>query len=111
MTLSPIVFACAVVACSAGLVTGLDAPAMAGQHGQIGHSGHRAHWRETHRAIYKLENLIALLEADPATDDGYKAPIITRARADIARLRGTLTPPRWRWTTPCCYSRKPILIR
>ncbi len=68
-------------------------------------------WRATRHAIYKLENLIAFLEGDPQTDDGYKAPIITRARAEIRRLQATLGPPRWRWTTPCCYSRSPIYIR
>ena len=55
--------------------------------------------------------MIAFLEADPQTDDGYKAPIITKARAEIRRLQATLGPPQWRWTTPCCYSRKPIYIR
>jgi len=68
-------------------------------------------WRATHQSIYELENLIAFLEADPQTDDGYRAPIIRRARADIERLRGTLPPAQWRWTNPCCYSRPPIHIR
>ena len=95
MTIRRGFFAWSVVACTAGFLAGTGAPAMAGQHGQGGHGGQ---WRETHRAIYKLENLIALLEADPSTDDGYKAPIISRARADIMRLRATLAPPRWRWT-------------
>ena len=108
MTIRRTVLAWTVVACSAGLLAGMGRPATAGQYW---HSGHGGHWRETHRAIYQLENLIALLEADPATDDGYKAPIITRARADIMRLRATLDRPRWRWTTPCCYSRRPIYIR
>ena len=102
------VFAWIVAACSAGLLAGIGTPVAAGQYWQSGPGGH---WRETHRAIYQLENLIALLEADPATDDGFKAPIVTQARADIRRLRATLHQARWRWTTPCCYSRRPIYIR
>jgi hypothetical protein len=96
----------AVFACTALLLAGMPATA-----GQYWHSGHGGDWRATHYAIYQLENLIALLEADPAVDDGYKAPIITGARADILRLRATLPRPRWRWATPCCYSRRPIYIR
>ena len=65
----------------------------------------------TRQAIYQLENMIAFLEADPQTDDGYKAPIIRKARAEIRRLQATLAPAQWRWTTPCCYSRPPISIR
>jgi len=68
-------------------------------------------WDATRHAIYEAENLIAFLEADPMTDDGYRAPIIARARAEIRRLQATLRPAQWRWTTPCCYSRKPIYIR
>jgi len=105
------VFAWIVVACTVGLVAGIGTPATAGQYWSSDPGSHGGHWRETHRAIYRLENLIALLEADPATDDGFKAPIITRARADIRRLRATLDRSRWRWTTPCCYSRRPIYIR
>jgi hypothetical protein len=75
------------------------------------HKGHGAEWRETHEAIYALENRIALLEADPEMDDGYKAPVITRARAEIRRLRATLYPAQWQWVSPCCYSRRPIYIR
>ena len=67
-------------------------------------------WRATHGAIYDAENLIALLEANPHTDDGYKAPIIGRARADIGWLNATLPHPQWRWTNPCCYSRAPVHI-
>ncbi len=65
----------------------------------------------TRHAIYELENLIAFVKADPQTDDGYKAPIITRARAEIRRLQATLGRAQWRWTTPCCYSRRPLYIR
>jgi hypothetical protein len=111
MTMRPKVFAWIVVACTVGLVAGIGTPATAGQYWSSDPGSHGGHWRETHRAIYRLENLIALLEADPATDDGFKAPIITRARADIRRLRATLDRSRWRWTTPCCYSRRPIYIR
>ena len=111
MTMRRTVFAWIVAACTAGLATGICTPATAGQYWYSGHIDHGGHWRETHRAIYQLENLIAFLEADPATDDGYKAPIITRARADIMRLRATLDRSRWRWTTPCCYSRRAIYIR
>ena len=32
------------------------------------------YWRATYETIYQLQNEIALLEADPAVDDGYKAP-------------------------------------
>ncbi len=87
------------------LFAGIGSPAMAGQAGYAA-----GHWRATHRAIYEAENLIAFLEADPETDDGYKAPIINRARAAIWRLEAKLGPPQWRWRTPCCYSRKPIDI-
>lgn len=72
---------------------------------------HHGHWRATRAAIYQLENRIAYLEADPAIDDGYKAPIIIRARADALTLRATLWPAHWRWASPCCYSRRPIRIR
>jgi hypothetical protein len=68
-------------------------------------------WRATHEAIYGLENRIALLEANPQVDDGYRAPIISHARAEIRRLRASLPPAHWQWTVPCCYSRKPIHIR
>ena len=102
MTIRLAVFACAVfsLACP-------GAPAEAGQHWPWGHS----HWRATYETIYQLQNEIALLEADPAVDDGYKAPIISKARADVLKLRATLPPARWRWTVPCCYSRRPIYIR
>lgn len=83
-------------------------PAMAGDDG---HNGYAAYWRETHDAIYQLENRIAVLEADPEIDDGYRAPIITATRAEILRLRATLRRAEWRWTVPCCYSRPPVYIR
>jgi hypothetical protein len=67
-------------------------------------------WRAIEHAIYEIENLIALLEANPQTDDGYKAPIIAKARAEIFRLRVMLPRAQWEWVNPCCYSRKPIYI-
>ena len=46
---------------------------------------HYADWWSIHQAIYERENRIAFLEADPETDDGYRAPIISRhARRDPA---------------------------
>ncbi len=86
------------------LLAGVASPAIAWE-------DENGDWRATRHAIYELENLIAFLEADPQTDDGYKAPIITRARAEILRLQATLERPQWRWTTPCCYSRRPLSIR
>ena len=102
MTIRLAVFACAVLALAC-----LGSRAEAGQHWRWSHG----HWRATQEAIYQLNNRIARLEADPAVDDGYKAPIITGARADILKLRMTLPRARWRWTVPCCYSRRPLYIR
>jgi len=73
----------------------------------FGHS----EWRAAREAIHELENRIARLEADPYVDDGYKAPIISGARAKIRRLHAELPTAYWRWADPCCYSRKPIRIR
>ena len=87
------------------LVASLDSPATAG-HWRT----YYVDWWATHQAIYALNNRIAFLEADPETDDGYRAPIISRTRADIRRLHATLGPAQWQWTTPCCYSRPPIYI-
>jgi hypothetical protein len=97
-----------VSACVAIVLACSVPPAAAGQSWQHGHHGY---WRATHAAIYELENRIAYLEADPAIDDGYKAPIITRARGDVETLRATLRPAHWRWASPCCYGRRPIHIR
>lgn len=72
---------------------------------------HGRHWHASRAAMYELGNRIAFLEADPEIDDGYKAPIIVKARADINELRSTLHPAHWRWANPCCYSRRPIRIR
>lgn len=90
------------------LAAGIGSPAAAGDDRRAADTDD---WRAIHRQIYELENRIAFLQADPETDDGYRAPIIARARAEIARLRATLGPARWRWPSPCCYDRKPIVIR
>jgi hypothetical protein len=73
--------------------------------------GHGDRWYAIHRNIYELENRIALLEADPQMDDGFRAPIIEAARRQIRRLQANLAPAYWRWTYPCCYGRRPIHIR
>ncbi len=86
----------------------MASPAAAGQSWRFHHP---VDWWWTHEVIYDLQNRIALLEANPETDDGYRAPIITRDRAAVRRLHATLGPAEWRWTTPCCYSRRPIHIR
>jgi hypothetical protein len=90
--------------CGVLLFACLGSPALAWQ-------DENGDWVATRHAIYELEKQIAFLQADPQTDDGYKAPIITRARAEIRRLQATLRRPQWRWTTPCCYGRRPIYIR
>jgi len=72
---------------------------------------HSPRWRAVTGGIYQLENRIAFLEANPDIDDGYKGPIVSRARRDIRGLNATLERARWDWPTPCCYRRKPIHIR
>jgi hypothetical protein len=94
----------AILLCAVFFLAGIGSPALAWEDGN-------GDWQATRHAIYELEKLIAFLEADPQTDDGYKAPIITKARAEIRRLQATLGHAQWRWTTPCCSSRKPIYIR
>jgi hypothetical protein len=94
----------AILLCAVFLFAAIASPAVAWE-------DENGDWLATRHAIYELEKRIAFLEADPQTDDGYKAPIIIRARAEIRRLQATLGPPQWRWTTPCCYSRRPIYIR
>lgn len=98
----------AVFACSFFLIAGLMTPAAAGEYR---HARQRVDWHATHDAIYQSENRIAFLEANPEIDDGYKAPIIPRARREIRRLRAELPPAHWRWVVPCCYSRRPMYIR
>jgi hypothetical protein len=97
----------AILACAVVWLTGSGLPADAGERW---HRGHR-HWEATHEALYELEHDIALLEADPAVDDGHKAPVISHEGVTIRRLRAALPPARWRWPSPCCYSRRPIYIR
>jgi hypothetical protein len=76
----------------------------------------------TRDAIYAQFKLIARLEADPDVDEAVKGPLITAARAEIHRLRATISePPPHEWTTigspfhqaltPCCYTRKPLYLR
>jgi hypothetical protein len=97
----------AIIACAAVWLTGSGSLAQAEQR------WHRSHgyWEATHEALYELEHEIALLEADPAVGDGYKAPIIARDSRKIRRLHAALPPAHWRWTVPCCYSRRPIYVR
>jgi hypothetical protein len=85
----------------------LASPAMAGDNGQPGDSCYAC----AHEAIYEAVNRIALLEAKPDVDDAVKGPQITAARAEILRLRAALGPAPRPWSTPCCYSRKPLYIR
>ncbi len=93
------------------LLATIAAPASAGQYRHKALAVDIGDWRAAHHAIYAAENLIAVLQANPQADDGYKGPIITRARAEILRLQAALGRPQWRWPTPCCYSRRPIYIR
>jgi hypothetical protein len=93
--------------CGVLVLAGLAAPARAGDYGACGDT---AYWC-TRDAIYDRVNTIARLEADPNVDEAVKGPIITAARAEIHRLRATLGPPEWEWSTPCCYTRKPLHIR
>jgi hypothetical protein len=75
------------------------------------HAAHGERWHAIRRDIYELENQIALLEADPQMDDGFRAPIVESARKEIRRLQAKIAPAYWRWTDPCCYGRRPIHIR
>jgi hypothetical protein len=104
-----LVFACTV------LLLAWSAPALAGDwydgpEERWYDSNH--YWSATRGAIYAMGNRIALSEANPEIDDGYKAHFITRDRADILRLRAAVLPPaQWRSAYPCCYSRRAIHIR
>lgn len=100
-----------IIPCAALLLALAASPAMASELLYKAPAVGVVGWRAIRDAIYQRENTIAYLEADPQTDDGYKAPIIARARAEIRHLQAMLPPPQWRWTTPCCYSRRPIYIR
>ena len=90
------------------VIAGTGPAAMAEEFWDWGHGGS---WYAGRYAIYELNNGIAFLEADPEIDDGYKAPVVTRNRAGIRKVRATLPPAQWQWTSPCCYSRRPIYIR
>jgi hypothetical protein len=90
------------------LACGLS-PAFAG--GWIWQADHGDRWYAIRSDIYALENRIALLEADPQMDDGFRAPIIAATRREIRRLQAMIAPAYWRSTYPCCYSRRPIHIR
>jgi hypothetical protein len=80
-----------------------------------------AYWC-TRDAIYEQFKLISRLETDPDVDEAVKGPLITAARAEIHRLRATITePPPHAWATiasplperpaPCCYTRKSLYLR
>lgn len=99
------------VSCIAAFLACLVSPAMAAELLYKASPAEYGDWRAIEHAIYENENLIALLEANPRTDDGYKAPIIAKAHAEIFRLRALLPRAQWQWVNPCCYSRKPIYIR
>jgi hypothetical protein len=86
-------------------------PAAAGEYWPQFYRHHDRYWHTVHRSIYEQGNRIALLEAYPEIDDADKGPLISNARADIRRLDAKLDPPRWRWTVPCCYTRKPVHLR
>jgi hypothetical protein len=92
------------------LLAGSLSPAMA-QDYWYGYWHHSPRWRAVDGGIYQLNNRIAFLEANPDIDDGYKGPIISRARRDIRKLNATLLPAQWEWPTPCCYGRRSIHIR
>jgi hypothetical protein len=62
-------------------------------------------------AIYADISLIDHLEANPDIDDSVKGPQIAAARADIHRLRKLLGPIQDTGAQPCCYARKPLVIR
>jgi hypothetical protein len=93
------------------LFLSLGAAPAAAQDYWYGYWHHSPRWRAVDGAIYELNNRIALLEANPEIDDGYKGRIISRARRDIRKLNATLEPSRWEWPTPCCYGRRPIRIK
>ena len=73
----------AILACAVASLTGSALPAEAGEPWHQGYG----YWEATHEALYRLEHNIALLQADPAVDDGYKAPV-----DDPSRRQGQATP-------------------
>ncbi len=100
----------AAFSCAALILASAAVPAHAGEHWHKARAADFDSWRAAHEAVYGRENLIAFLEADPQTDDGYKAPIIARARAETRRLQAVLGRPLWRWPTSCCYGRRQIYV-
>ena len=93
------------------VLAAIVSPAMAGEYEYQAAAFESEAGRAIHASIYDATNLIALLEANPRTDDGYRAPVIARTRVDIRGLHALLPPAQWRWTDPCCYSRKRLYIR
>jgi hypothetical protein len=75
------------------------------------HRRHDRAWHASHRLIYEQQKRIAFREADPDEVDAFRAPLITRARAEIRRHDASLPPPEWRWAVSCCYSRPPVHLR
>jgi len=62
-------------------------------------------------AVYADTSLIAHLEANPDIDEGDKGPQILDSHADTERLRAVLGPAVDTRPEPCCFSRKPLVIR
>ena len=93
---------------------GLACPAASMQAGEMpggNGCGFRPCDEATRDAIYERFNEIAFLEAHPVIDDGVKGPRIDAAQREIYRLNASLARPQWPWPVPCCYRRKPLVIR
>jgi hypothetical protein len=104
-----------------GVVLALASAAAPARAGDSWACGDTAYWC-TRDAIYAQFKLIARLEAEPDIDEGVKGPLIAAARAEIHRLRATISdPPPHAWATiasplregpaPCCYTRKSLYLR
>jgi|SRR5579862_7777082 len=103
-----------------GVVLGFAFAAVPARAGDFWGCSDTPYWC-TRDAIYAQFKLIARLDADPDVDEAVKGPLITAARAEIHRLRATITaPPPRAWATiasparegvPCCYTRKSLYIR
>jgi hypothetical protein len=93
-----------------------NSPARAGDYIYFGGYCYRFYnapdcFRDTQRAIYHKQNLIAHLEANPDVDESYKSVTIPWARAEVHHLRA-FTGIRHHWRpTPCCYRLQSIYIR
>jgi len=85
----------------------VTSPVAAAEYGQIDESCYQC----IRDAIYADVKVINRLEANPDIDEGIKGPQIIAARADIHRLRAILGPFEQEDTEPCCYTRRPLLIR